>query len=229
MSMDNKPSFTCCATSSPASFPTIAIPKHIAVAGPLLVITFLLSTVSCSTKCEDLMFFSTLGRLAAIVGTENVGTPRHADTHRPGAVVLSVPSAFVPERRVPAAPANHGPLLRRLRPPVAVTVELTDAGDNAPSEAPQAGTPAATSASDDSRHHGPPGRWDSARTYSRPSYLVSSVATGSVTILRGPFRANGEWWSLESWACEEWDVQIDAGLYRLLHLPKGWFIEGIYD
>ena len=136
------------------------------------------------------MFFSTLGRLAAIVGTGNVGTPRRADTPRPGVVALSAPAAFVPERQAPAAPVAHGPLLRRLRPPVAVTVELTEA---------------------------------------RPSCLASTIATGPVNILRGPFRANGDWWSPAPWACEEWDVQIDAGLYRLLHLPEGWFIEGIYD
>ena len=152
------------------------------------------------------MFFSTLGRLAAIVGTENVGTPRHADTHRPGAVVLSVPSAFVPERRVPAAPASHGPLLRRLRPPVAVTVELTDARPSYVASVPI---------------------WSSVGGLRKDA--APTIPTGTVTVLRGPFRANGEWWSPESWACEEWDVQIDVGLYRLLHLPKGWFIEGIYD
>jgi len=73
------------------------------------------------------MFHGTLARLAAVVGAENVGTPRRADTHRPDAVVLGPPAAAVPARVPPAAPAPHGPLLRRFRPPLAATVELTEA------------------------------------------------------------------------------------------------------
>jgi len=136
------------------------------------------------------MFFSTLGRLAAVVGRANVGTPQRRDTHRADAVLLSAPASSVQERIPPAAPAARGPLLRRLRPPVAVTVELTAA---------------------------------------RPSFLASGLATGEVTVLRRPFRTNGEWWSPEAWTREEWDVQVGDGLYRLLHVPEGWFIEGIYD
>ena len=136
------------------------------------------------------MFYGTLGRLAAVVGTENVGTPRHGDTHRPDAVVLGPPAAAVPARIPPAAPEPHGPLLRRFRPPVAATVELTAA---------------------------------------RPSFVVSAVGQGEVTIVRRPFWLNGDWWTPAPWACEEWDVQIGTGLYRLRHVPEGWFVDGIYD
>jgi protein ImuB len=136
------------------------------------------------------MFYATLGRLCAVVGRENVGTPRRLDSHRADALSLVAPAATVPERQWPSAPEAHGPLLRRLRPAVPATVELTEA---------------------------------------KPSYLASGVVAGGVTVLRRPFRANGEWWSPESWAREEWDVQIGTDLYRLLHLPEGWFVEGIYD
>lgn len=135
------------------------------------------------------MFFATLGRLAAVVGSANVGTPRHADTHRPDALVLAAPAASIPERIVPAAPPPAGPCLRRLRPPTPATVELTSA---------------------------------------IPSFLSSSHVHGEVTVLRRPVWTNGDWWAA-AWAREEWDVQIGAGLYRLLHDPTGWFIEGIYD
>lgn len=135
------------------------------------------------------MFYATLGRIAAIVGSANVGTPRHADTHRPDRFQLSAPSAIVPERAAPADPLPTGPILRRLRPPTPATVELTEA---------------------------------------RPSFLFSSHVHGEVAVLRRPVWSNGEWWSA-SWAREEWDVQIGSGLYRLLHDPTGWFIEGIYD
>lgn len=135
------------------------------------------------------LFYATLGRVAAIVGTENIGTPRHADSHRPDAYLLSAPAANVPERVPPAAAATTGPQLRRLRPPAPATVELTSA---------------------------------------RPSFLSSNLVVGDVNILRRPVWSNGDWWAA-AWAREEWDVRIGPGLYRLLHAPDGWFIEGIYD
>lgn len=72
-------------------------------------------------------FYATLGRLAAVVGSGNVGTPRRADTHRPDAFALQPPAALVPERTPPAAPAPCGPCLRRLRPPRPATVGLESA------------------------------------------------------------------------------------------------------
>lgn len=136
------------------------------------------------------MFYATLGRLAAVVGADRVGTPRHGDSHRPDDIKLAAPPAMIPERRAPASPEVHGPVLWRLRPPPAATVELTEA---------------------------------------RPTFLSSAIVTGNITVLRRPFRANGHWWSPESWTREEWDVQVGAGLYRLLHEPRGWFVDGIYD
>lgn len=136
------------------------------------------------------LFFATLGRLAAVVGNGNVGTPRRADTHRPDAMLLAAPAGSVPERLAPAAPSPSGPMLRRLRPPLSATVELTEA---------------------------------------RPSFLFSTIATGEVLVLRRPFWSNGDWWRPDAWTREEWDIQIGTGLYRLLHLPAGWFIEGVYD
>lgn len=136
------------------------------------------------------MFYATLGRIAAVVGSVNLGTPRHGDSHRPDAITLGAPAPSVPERRAPAAPAAHGPLLRRLRPPIPATVELTE---------------------------------------TRPSFLVCPLARGDVTALRRPVWSSGEWWTPQAFAREEWDVQVGPGLYRLLHAPDGWFIEGIYD
>lgn len=135
------------------------------------------------------MFYATLGRLAAVVGSANVGTPRRADSNRPDSFHLLPPSPSVAERLVPAAPPAAGPLLRRLRPPSPATVELTAA---------------------------------------RPSFIHSALVEGEVHVLRRPIWANGDWWAA-AWAREEWDVQVGSGLYRLLHDPDGWFIEGIYD
>lgn len=70
-------------------------------------------------------FAETLARVAAIVGSDRVGTPQRADTHRPDAVRLTAPLAAVP---APAAPPVHPPLappLRRFRPPLPARVEFT--------------------------------------------------------------------------------------------------------
>lgn len=66
-------------------------------------------------------------------------------------------------------------------------------------------------------------------TEARPTFLISPMVQGEITILRRPFWVNGDWWQPTAWALEEWDVQIGPGLYRLEHLPAGWFIAGIYD
>lgn len=135
-------------------------------------------------------FFASLASLRAIVGTENVGRPTRADSHCPDLIRLDTPATMVPARTPPPAPPPHGPLLRRLRPAVAATVELD----------------------------GP-----------RPAHVVSAVVSGDVRVLRRPFWANGEWGAPHEWKREEWDVRIGPGLYRLLHEPRGWFIDGIYD
>lgn len=135
-------------------------------------------------------FFSSLARLRAIVGTENVGRPAHADTHCPDVTRLDTPATAVAARVPPAAPPAHSPLLRRFRPAFAATVELQAA---------------------------------------RPAYLASALVSGDVRILRRPFRSNGGWSTARPWQREEWDARIGPGIYRLLHDPSGWFIEGVYD
>lgn len=65
----------------------------------------------------------------------------------------------------------------------------------------------------------------------RPSFVRSSDVTGEVTACAGPWLASGEWWRADlAWQREEWDVQLDSGgIYRLVHLPDGWQLEGEYD
>jgi protein ImuB len=47
---------------------------------------------------------------------------------------------------------------------------------------------------------------------------------------RGPFLISGNWWDEKSWACAEWDLQLDAGeLVRCYESEATWRIDGIYD
>jgi protein ImuB len=70
-------------------------------------------------------FGETLGRLAALVGTENVGVVEMLDTHRPDSIRLCPPRFH--ELGSVAAPADDSAVglpLRRYRPPVAAQVRV---------------------------------------------------------------------------------------------------------
>lgn len=63
-----------------------------------------------------------------------------------------------------------------------------------------------------------------------PVFVHCGLADGPVVARRGPYRLSGDWWNEGAWAREEWDVELGGGgLYRLLHSPEGWFLEGNYD
>ena len=71
-------------------------------------------------------FAETLARVVALVGSDRVGTPQFADTHRPDAAQLSPPLPVIPPL---APPPLHVPLglpLRRFRPPLPVRLEFAD-------------------------------------------------------------------------------------------------------
>jgi nucleotidyltransferase/DNA polymerase involved in DNA repair len=64
----------------------------------------------------------------------------------------------------------------------------------------------------------------------RPVSFCSSVFSGVIADLRGPFLSSGNWWEESRWAREEWDVQtLEGGLYRIFRCAGGDFVEGIYD
>ena len=61
-------------------------------------------------------------------------------------------------------------------------------------------------------------RWNGRR------YPVKSYA--------GPWRLSGDWWDIDGWVRDEWDVALaDGTLCRLAHdLRTGtWLLDAIYD
>jgi len=66
---------------------------------------------------------------------------------------------------------------------------------------------------------------------SQPTYVWTPAFHGRIVELAGPWQAAGDWWEADQfWQREEWDVGLDpVGLYRLVHTPGGWFVEGEYD
>jgi protein ImuB len=75
-------------------------------------------------------FWENIARIAAIVGDDRVGTPAMLDAHRPDAFSMQRPvEAVAPALQAPVHP-EHGPTLRRFRPPWPVRV---DCGSGPPS------------------------------------------------------------------------------------------------
>jgi protein ImuB len=63
-----------------------------------------------------------------------------------------------------------------------------------------------------------------------PSYIAAQNIRGKVIDLAGPWRTSGDWWTLDPWLRDEWDLALsDGALYRIYCEPRGWFVEGSYD
>ncbi len=63
-----------------------------------------------------------------------------------------------------------------------------------------------------------------------PSYIAAENIRGKVIDLAGPWRTSGDWWTLDPWLRDEWDLALsDGALYRVYCEPRGWFVEGSYD
>ena len=63
-----------------------------------------------------------------------------------------------------------------------------------------------------------------------PSFVVAQHIRGKVLDLAGPWRTSGDWWTIDPWSRDEWDIALsDGALYRLYCCPAGWFLEGSYD
>lgn len=64
----------------------------------------------------------------------------------------------------------------------------------------------------------------------QPGFVAADGVRGRVLEYAGPWRTSGDWWTVEPWQRDEWDVALsDGALYRIFCSPGGWFVEGSYD
>src|SRR5579884_1261960 len=65
----------------------------------------------------------------------------------------------------------------------------------------------------------------------RPVRLTAPGIYGRIMNASGPWRTSGDWWTLDGWDRDEWDIALNNGaLYRMYRQPDGsWHLEGAYD
>jgi hypothetical protein len=63
-----------------------------------------------------------------------------------------------------------------------------------------------------------------------PAHLRSAEICGKVIEQQGPYLISGNWWGEKSWACAEWDLQLEnRELVRAHEAAGSWKIDGVYD
>jgi protein ImuB len=82
------------------------------------------------------------------------------------------------------------------------------------------------------RRYRPPKLAQVRKKNERPDQVYSLHLRGNVIACAGPWRSSGDWWKVDVWSRDEWDVALsDGALYRLHEEleTKRWFVEGVYD
>lgn len=178
----------------------------------------------------------TLARLAKLVGANNIGSPELIDTHRPG--TFRIKRFALKETSHHRGRRGHG--IKNQQSTI-----HRGPGDSSAREV-------------DNRQcflgfrvFRPPLRAVVEAVRGYPTQISVPDKTrgvyGKIVELAGPWRTSGDWWRLDGWARDEWDVSVESRpelsnvgghtgsplqvLYRIYReLSSGsWFVEGIYD
>ncbi len=150
----------------------------------------------------------TLARLIALLGADRVGTPVLEETHRPDAFrmeafVWNWTSTAGNGGRSSATPEAH-PKARGSSPLHTLRLALRRFRPS---------VSASVLLDEDCLMH-----------------VRSADVRGKIIDQRGPFLISGNWWDEKSWACAEWDLQLEDGeLVRCHESEATWRIDGIYD
>lgn len=146
-----------------------------------------------------------LARIAAVVGSGNVGSPELADTHQPH--VFRMAKFTETRARLTARKPEKLPALRLGAAPPVMALRLF-----------RPSWPARVEVSS-----------------GIPACIATSRFRGDIISASGPWRRSGGWWEDSKWDREEWDVEVRTGnstaLYLLCHdlLQDAWTVQGEYD
>ena len=152
----------------------------------------------------------TLARIQAIVGEGRAGCPELLDTHRPDAFRMRTGDRL----HCPKALVEPGGQTALSQGAV-----LAPRGQCCLSPAPFA-----------FRMYRPPRMARVTLVSGQPSFLAAERIRGRILERAGPWRTCGDWWTIDPWSRDEWDIALsDGALYRIYCEPRGWFVEGSYD
>jgi protein ImuB len=168
----------------------------------------------------------TIGRLANLVGTSNIGSPELIDTHRPG--------EFRMKRFVPASDESQIPQKN---------------GSTATAQARKEDTSVSRLAATAFRIFRPEVQAKVELQDGYPARIYFRGMRGKIVTASGPWRTSGDWWREDAWQQDEWEVDIrfdssassrnerasspraQDGLYRIYYdsIRAAWFARGRYD
>jgi protein ImuB len=178
---------------------------------------------------------ATIARLAALCGSDRVGTPGLAESHRPDAIAIaSFPARSAPPPWSGAAPNG-----------VCFQDDVPAGGCRTPapraSSMPFRGAARTVSPRAESlpivarvalRAFRPPLSIEVFENAGRLDYVRGPVLGGRVVHLAGPWRLHGDWWAADPYAREYYDVELsDGGVYRIYRdaHTRRWLVDGVYD
>ncbi len=155
----------------------------------------------------------TLARLRKLVGAENIGSPELLNTHRPDA--FNVKRFLLRESK----------RTRKSKQQTANSKREKNGGDQQTLAFRRFRPPLRALVQADRGYPTEISAWGKNKS-----------VYGKVLSVAGPWRTSGDWWRLDNWARDEWDVALASGthgqvLYRIYReLGRGeWFVEGVYD
>jgi protein ImuB len=165
----------------------------------------------------------TLARIKAIVGENRAGVAERLNTHRPDAFrMIEWGARASQEQSRKAGQAGRLPVARDRR------IDNPPDPEGTPGNLPHKILVAL-------RLFRPPLPARVTVAAHGPSYIAAQNIRGKVIDLAGPWRTSGDWWTLDPWLRDEWDIVLsdgalsDGALYRVYCEPRGWFVEGSYD
>jgi protein ImuB len=164
----------------------------------------------------------TLARIQAIVGEGRAGCPELLDTHRPDAFRIQKP---VTGYAVPASSMHSKLAETGGQTPLSTRRKSGALGQWCLSPAPCGVSPKLIF-----RMYRPPRIARVTLASGQPSFLSAEGIRGRILERAGPWRTSGDWWTIDPWSRDEWDIALsDGALYRIYCEIRGWFVEGSYD
>ena len=163
----------------------------------------------------------TLARLTALLGGDRIGTPVLEETHRPDAF-----------RMQPFGSTGFQSATGRIRrgEPVGQAGVLAckrNGRQDASQPNSQEGCAPLPPAL---RRFRPAVSASVLQDEDTPAHVRSAEISGKIIAQRGPYFLSGNWWDEKSWACAEWDLQLQNGELVRAHEHDGvWKIDGVYD